>query len=225
MEVARWGDGETRGSGDIGNLIPNPYPLSPNKIDFILAGVGGQGIVLMSDLLAEAAISAGYDVKKSDVFGMAQRGGSVVSYVRMAEKVHSPLPKPGDIEFLVALEKLEGARWAAQLRPGGAAVVNDYSVFPLSVSAGADRYPSDDEVLGSLRLRTDRAYLVQGTRLAAELGNPKVLNVIVLGFAASLLPLPWQAFVETVQRRVPPKYRALNVRALEVGREAARGTG
>lgn len=192
-----------------------------DKIDFVLAGVGGQGIVLMSDLVAETAMAAGFDVKKSDVFGMAQRGGSVVSYVRLGERVCSPLPRAGEVEFLVALEKLEGARWASHLRPGGVAIVNDHSVFPLSVSAGAARYPTDDQVVGSLRARTDRVYLLEGTGLSARLGNPKVLNVVVAGFIASLLPIPWEMWVATIERRVPPKYRELNLRALEAGREAA----
>ena len=88
-------------------------------------------------------------------------------------------------------------------------------MFPLSVSAGADRYPTDDEVVGALRARTDRVYLVEATGLSAELGNPKVLNVLVLGFVASLLPIPWEAWVATVERRVPRRYLALNLRALE----------
>lgn len=188
------------------------------KLDFILAGVGGQGIVLMSDLLGEAGLAAGYDVKKSDVFGMAQRGGSVVSYVRLGDVVRSPLPKPGDVDVLIALEKLEAARWATHLRPGGTAVVNDHTSFPLSVSAGVDRYPSDEQVAGAFGARGARFRLIEGDRLAAELGNPRVLNVVVLGLVASLLPLPWEAWVSTVERRVPPKYRDLNIRALETGR-------
>jgi indolepyruvate ferredoxin oxidoreductase, beta subunit len=193
------------------------------KTDFILAGVGGQGIVLMSDLLAESAMAAGYDVKKSDVFGMAQRGGSVSSYVRFGERVHSPLPRGGDVDFLVALEKLEAARWAGHLAPGGVAVVNDHVMFPLSVSAGADRYPTDEEVLGALRRKTDRVYLMGATRISNELGNPKVLNVVVMGFVATLLPIPWEACVATVERRFPAKILALNLRALEAGRDAAVG--
>ncbi len=201
---------------------PELKPRTPGKIDFILAGVGGQGIVLMSDLLAETAMSVGFDVKKSDVFGMAQRGGSVVSYVRIGADVRSPLPKPGELEFLIALEKLEGARWAGQLRRGGTAVVNDYSLYPLSVSSGADRYPTNDEVVRSFESRGNRICLVDGTGLSARLGNPKVLNVLILGYVASLLAIPWEAWVATIERRVPPKYRELNVRALEAGREAAR---
>jgi indolepyruvate ferredoxin oxidoreductase, beta subunit len=195
------------------------------KIDFVLAGVGGQGIVLMSDLLAETGMAAGYDVKKSDVFGMAQRGGSVTSYVRFAEKVYSPLPRGGEVDFLVALEKLEAARWASQLATGGVAVVNDHAMYPLSVSAGADRYPTDEEVLGALLRRTDRVHLMGATRISADLGNPKVLNVVVMGFVATLLPIPWEASVETVKRRFPEKILALNLRALEAGRDAAVGTG
>jgi indolepyruvate ferredoxin oxidoreductase, beta subunit len=177
----------------------------------------------MSDLLAEAGMAAGYDVKKSDVFGMAQRGGSVTSYVRFAKKVYSPLPRSGEVDFLVALEKLEAARWASQLATGGVAVVNDHVMFPLSVSAGADRYPTDEEVLGALRWRTDRVYLMGATRISNELGNPKVLNVVVMGFVATLLPIPWEACVATVERRFPAKILALNLRALEAGRDAAVG--
>ncbi len=194
-----------------------------DKIDLVFSGVGGQGIVLMSDLVAETGLSVGYDVKKSDVFGMAQRGGSVVSYVRLGRQVLSPLPKEGDVDLLISLEKLEAARWAGSLRQGGVVVVNDRVMFPPSVSAGTARYPSDDEVVGALKARTERVYLVDGTGLAAELGNPRVLNVVVLGFVASLLPLPWEAWLETVKTRVPEKYRELNLRALEMGRSAMVG--
>ncbi|HEX2987598.1 MAG TPA: indolepyruvate oxidoreductase subunit beta [Chloroflexota bacterium] len=191
-------------------------------MDFLLAGVGGQGIVLMSDLLAEAALEAGYDVKKSDVFGMAQRGGSVTSYVRIGEKVYSPLPRPGEVDFLVGLEKLEAARWASHLVPGGTAVVNDYSLFPLEVSSGAERYPTDQQVIGSFESRGCRVHLVDGTGMARQLGNPKVLNVAVLGQLASLLPLPWEAWTRTVERRIPARFRELNLRALALGQETAR---
>ncbi len=204
-------------------LASGPWPLP--KIDFVLAGVGGQGIVLMSDLLAETGVAAGFDVKKSDVFGMAQRGGSVVSYVRLADQVRSPLPRAGDVEVLVALEKLEAARWASHLRAGGLAVVADHSLFPLSVSAGADVYPSDDRVLASLRERTERVHLVDGVSLVATLGNPRVLNVAILGFVAASLPIPWEKWLETIERRMPARYRALNVRALELGRELSSSRG
>jgi indolepyruvate ferredoxin oxidoreductase, beta subunit len=195
---------------------------APAKLDLIMAGVGGQGIVLMSDLLAETAMDTGFDVKKSDVFGMAQRGGSVVSHVRIGNDVRSPLLKSGDAEFVVALEKLEAARWASSLRRGGTAVVNDFTLFPLSVSSGAETYPSDEQVTRSFEARDSRLHFVDGTALSARLGNPKVLNVVVLGYLASLLPLPWEAWMATIERRVPSKYRELNVRALEAGREAAR---
>ncbi len=194
-----------------------------DKIDFILAGVGGQGIVLMGDLLAETAMAAGYDVKKSDIHGMAQRGGSVVSYVRLAGRVWSPLPKTGEVDFLVGLEKLETARWASQLHQDGVAIVNDHSILPLSVSSGVDPYPTDAQILGSLHARTDLVHWVDGTVLATGLGNPKVVNVVLLGFLASLLPMSWEVWLSTIERRVPARYRDLNVRALEAGRKAAEG--
>ncbi len=204
-----------------GATTPDTLIVTHEKLDFILAGVGGQGIVLMSDLLAESAMEAGFDVKKSDVFGMAQRGGSVVSQVRLGMNVYSPLLKTGDVDYLVALEKLEAARWAPSLRPGGVAIVNDYTMFPLSVSSGAEMYPTDAQVVQSFESRGCVIHLVDGTGVSTHLGNPKVLNVVLLGFLASLLPLPWDAWLTTIERRVPPKYRELNVRALEAGRESA----
>lgn len=192
-----------------------------DKIDFVLAGVGGQGILLLSDLLSETAMVAGYDVKKSDIHGMAQRGGSVVSYVRLGDRVWSTIPRAGDVEFLMGLEKLEAARWAAHLRTNGVAIVNDHSILPLSVSSGANPYPTDAQVLGSLRARTDRIYWTDGTGIATRLGNPKVVNVVLLGVLASLLPLPWEAWLDAIARRVPSKYRALNVEALDAGRASA----
>lgn len=207
-----------------GTPTPATLLVTHEKLDFILAGVGGQGIVLMSDLLAESAMEAGFDVKKSDVFGMAQRGGSVVSQVRLGTNVYSPLLKSGDVDYLVALEKLEAARWAPSLRAGGVAIVNDYTMFPLSVSSGAEEYPTDAQVVQSFESRGGVVHLVDGTGVSTRLGNPKVLNVVLLGFLASLLPLPWDAWLTTIERRVPPKYRELNVRALEAGRAEARGS-
>jgi len=194
---------------------------SADKMDFLLAGVGGQGIVLASDLLGEVGLAAGYDVKKSDVFGMAQRGGSVVSQVRLGPKVYSPLPPKGKIDYLLALEKLEAARWVGYLRPGGIAVVNDHRILPLSVSAGAEAYPEDSEILAELRSRTDRVFLIKGSAMAQELGNPRVLNLLMLGFLSSFLPIPLETWRAIILQRIPAKYVDLNLRALDKGRGEA----
>jgi indolepyruvate ferredoxin oxidoreductase beta subunit len=189
------------------------------KVDFALVGVGGQGIILASDLLAEVGLAAGYDVKKTDSLGMSQRGGSVVSFVRWAEKVYSPLPRRGGVEVALALEKLEAGRVAEWLRPGGLAVVNDQALLPLSVSAGADRYPTDDEVRSLLGARTDRVYQVPGPRLAEELGNPRVVNVVLLGFVSACLPIDVAVWEDVLVRLMPARIREINLKALRRGWE------
>ena len=191
------------------------------KTDFMLVGVGGQGIILASDLLAAVGLAAGYDVKKTDSLGMSQRGGSVVSYVRWGEKVYSALPARGGVDVLVALEKLEAARSAGWLRPNGLAVVNDQALLPLSVSAGAERYPTDEEMLRLLGERTERAFAVPGPALAAELGNPRVVNVLLLGFVSAFLPLAADTWRETLAGLIPARIREINMRALERGRALA----
>ena len=190
-----------------------------SKVDFALVGVGGQGIILASDLLAEVGLAAGYDVKKTDSLGMSQRGGSVVSFVRWAEKVYSPLPRRGDVDVALALEKLEAGRAAEWLRPGGLAVVNDQSLLPLSVSAGAERYPTDEEVRALLEARTDRVYQVPGPRLADEVGNPRVVNVLLLGLVSAFLPVGFEVWQATLGRLMPARILEVNLRALRRGRE------
>src|SRR4030042_1965648 len=124
--------------------------MNRQKRDILITGVGGQGVVLASDIIGETALAAGYDVKKTDTLGMAQRGGSVVSHVRLAPKVWSPLIREGEADLLLAFEKLEAARWGHYLRPGGVAIVNNYEQPPLSVSLGKERYPSDKELTAAL---------------------------------------------------------------------------
>jgi indolepyruvate ferredoxin oxidoreductase beta subunit len=188
------------------------------RLDFALVGVGGQGIVLASDLLAAVGLAAGYDVKKTDSLGMSQRGGSVVSFVRWGERVYSPLPPSGGCDVVLALEKLEAARGATLILPGGLAVVNDHAIRPPSVSSGAERYPTDGEVRGLFQARTSRVHLIQGPRLADELGNPRVVNVILLGFVAASLPLPLELWQETLSGLLPERIRQVNLRALDRGR-------
>lgn len=191
------------------------------KLDLVLAGVGGQGIVLVGDLLAEAALSIGLDVKKSDVFGMAQRGGSVTSTVRIDRVVHSPLPRPGQAGYLLALEKLEAARNAGQLAPGGVAIVCDYSLPPLAVSSGSAAYPSDEQVKAALAARAGRTCWVDGEGIARELGNRKVVNVVMIGYLSRFLTLPEEAWQTALERHVPKRFLALNREAFARGRAAA----
>jgi indolepyruvate ferredoxin oxidoreductase beta subunit len=158
------------------------------SLDLLITGAGGQGIILASDIIGETAIAAGYDVKKTDTIGMAQRGGSVVSHVRLAEQVRSPIIRQGQVDLLLALEKLEAARWASYLKPGGIAIINDHALPPLSVTLGNARYPGDDEIQSILRQVTDQVYFISGIDRAEELGNIRTLNIFMLGGASLFLP-------------------------------------
>lgn len=188
----------------------------------LIAGVGGQGIILASDLLGEAAIAAGYDVKKTDTIGMAQRGGSVVSHVRIAPQVWSPIIKDGEVDIILAFEKLEAARWSSYLRPGGIAIINNQSLPPLSVALGKERYPGDEEITAILRRYTNRIFFVDGTGKAREMGNVKSLNVFMLGCASPFIPLGVHFWRDAISERLPDKIRQLNIAAFEQGRKELR---
>ena len=188
----------------------------------LITGAGGQGVILASDIIGEAAIAAGYDVKKTDTLGMAQRGGSVVSHVRIAPQVYSPLIKKGEVDILLALEKLEAARWSHYLRPGGIAIVNNHALPPLSVSLGSERYPSDEEIINILKQRTDRVYFVEGTRRAGELGDVRVLNMFMLGCASLFLPFKVHVWKNGISYRIPASIRQINITAFNQGRKEVR---
>jgi indolepyruvate ferredoxin oxidoreductase beta subunit len=188
-------------------------------MDLLVAGVGGQGVVLASDIIGETALAAGYDVKKTDTLGMAQRGGSVVSHVRLASRVWSPLIIEGEVDLLLAFEKLEAARWSHYLCPGGIAIVNNYEQPPLSVSLGQEKYPTDDEIASTLKRLTDRFYFVDGTARVRELGNIRTLNIYMLGCFSVFAPLDIDVWKESISRRMPENIREINLTAFEKGRK------
>jgi len=192
------------------------------KLDLLITGVGGQGVILASDIIGEAALAAGYDVKKTDTLGMAQRGGSVVSHVRIAYQVWSPLIKEGEVDILVAFEKLEAARWGHYLRPGAVAIVNNHALPPLSVTLGNERYPSDEEITNILRQRTDRIYFVNGTSRVSELGNIRTLNIFMLGCASLFVPLKVHIWKDSISQRVSSSIRQINITAFDQGRKEIR---
>ena len=193
------------------------------KLDLLITGVGGQGNILASDIVGEAALAAGYDVKKTDTLGMAQRGGSVISHVRIAPEVRSPLIKEGEVDILLAFEKLEAARWGYFLRPGGVAIVNNHTLPPLSVSLGKDRYPTDEEIADILKRRTDRVYFVDGTRRAGELGNVRTLNMFMLGCASLFISLEVGIWKDSISQRIPEGIREINIAAFDAGRKEIAG--
>ena len=193
------------------------------KMDLLVTGVGGQGVVLASDIIGETAISAGYDVKKTDTLGMAQRGGSVVSHLRLAEKVWSPLIREGEADLLLAFEKLESARWSHFIRPGAIVIVNTYEQPPLSVSLGQAKYPTDDEIKAALKRRTDKIYFIDANKKAQELGNVRTLNILMLGCFSVFASLDLQVWKDSIIRRMPENIRDINLKAFELGRKEIEG--
>ncbi len=198
---------------------------SQGKQDVLMVGVGGQGIILASDILGDVALDIGLDVKKTDTLGMAQRGGSVTSHLRMGEKVWAPLINTCEADILLAFEKLEAARWVGYLRPGGAVIINNLAIPPLSISLGTQVYPDDETVLGSFRRVTKSVYLINGTERAADLGDVRTLNIFMLGYLSRFLPFKitdaqWQ---KGMAKHLQAKILELNKRAFEAGREAAAG--
>lgn len=189
------------------------------NISFLLAGVGGQGTLLASNVLAHIGVRAGFDVKKAEVHGMAQRGGSVSSHIRWGEKIHSPLIGRGEVDYLVIFEKLEALRYVDMLRPGGTAIVGEMRIPPLSVSSGNDVYPDDDEVQRILGEVTDDWHFVSSLRLAEEVGNVRSHNVVVLGVLSNFVAqVPPETWLEVIAEWVPEKFVEVNRRAFQMGR-------
>jgi len=192
-----------------------------NAYSFVLVGVGGQGTLLASNILAEVGLAAGFDVKKSEVHGMAQRGGSVLSHVRWnADGVHSPLVGLGEADILLSFERMEALRFADFLRVGGTAVVNDMMVVPITVSSGSAVYPDDRQLAKVFAALDADLIVVPGERLAQEAGNVKAANVVLLGAVSRLLPLPEETWWACLAQRVPKKYLELNHVAFASGRDA-----
>ena len=191
---------------------------------FLLAGVGGQGTILASNVLADVGLASNYDVKKSEVHGMAQRGGSVNTHVRWdRERVHSPLIGLGEADLLLVFEEAEALRYAEYLRPGGAAVVNRLVIKPITVSLGGAHYPTEEELLAAYRPLTGHMHLVAGTAIAEELGNTRAANVVLLGALSTFLEVPAEQWLEAIGARVPPKHVALNREAFLRGRRVTAG--
>lgn len=186
--------------------------------NFVLVGVGGQGTILASDILAEVGLEAGYDVKKAEVHGMSQRGGSVISHVRWNKRqVFSPLVGLGEADVLVAFEKLEALRFLEFVKIGGVAIVNRQAIAPITVTVGGTPYPDDAALEKAFSQAEANLYWVSGEELAKEAGNIKAANVVLLGAIATLLPLPKEVWWTCLERRIPQKFLELNRRAFELG--------
>jgi indolepyruvate ferredoxin oxidoreductase beta subunit len=182
----------------------------------VLVGVGGQGILLASEIVARAAMEAGYQVKTNEVHGMAQRGGSVIAHVRYGSEVFSPTVPEGTAHALGALEQIEALRYAHCIAPDGLAVVNAQSVVPVTVSSGAATYPED--VADRLKRAFPRLVYFDATEMAVELGNIRAANIVLLGALSKGLDLPSEAWEGAIASSVKEKHRDLNLKAFEIGR-------
>ena len=190
--------------------------MSAPRGNIFLAGVGGQGILLASEVLGEAFLAAGYDVKKSEVHGMAQRGGAVTTHLRYGPKVYSPLIEPGTADLLIAFEKLEALRFIHYLKPGGTAVVNAQEIPPAPVSSGQELYP--ERIEERLREATPHVYLVDALTAALALHEVRAVNMVMAGAASHFLPLAEDAYGKALAARLPEKYVPVNVLAFRAGR-------
>jgi indolepyruvate ferredoxin oxidoreductase beta subunit len=185
----------------------------------LIGGVGGQGAILSSELLALAAIESGQDVKQGEFHGVAQRGGAVFSHVRFGDKVHSPMARRESVDFMLALEKLEALRYAHFVKPGGTIIVNDHKVEPVRTADHRD-YP--DNAIEFLKSKGFKVIVIEATQKAIDLGNHRAANVVLLGALAELLEISDEVWAETLEKRIPEKFRDLNREAFATGRVLAK---
>ena len=184
----------------------------------MIVGVGGQGSLLASKLLGRLLIDEGYDVKVSEVHGMSQRGGSVVTYVRFGEKVTSPIIDEGEADFIVSFEKIEGARYASYLAKSGKVIVNTQEIDPMPVIIGAATYPTD--ILESLQAKGAFVDAFDALSLAKEAGSPKAVNIALMGRLAKYLPIPYEKWIAAIKNTVAPKFVEINEKAFSLGYNA-----
>ncbi len=195
-------------------------------INFLLAGVGGQGTILASDVLVNVGLAVGYQAKQAEVHGMSQRGGSVTSFVRWGRVVYSPLVGAGEVDVFLAFEKAEALRNLNQLRKGALVLVNLAAIEPVTVTSGGQAYPDDAHLHQKIDEVTQGAIFVDGEATAQELGNVKAANVVLLGALSAQMErehltgpeLSAETWLDVIIQRVPPKYVELNRLAFEAGR-------
>jgi indolepyruvate ferredoxin oxidoreductase beta subunit len=202
--------------------------LMRNEVNFLLVGVGGQGILTASDIVAEVGLAIGLDAKKSEVHGFSQRGGVVESHVRWGPSVAAPIAAAGSIDVLLAFEMVEAARWIPWLKPGGMVLASRQQIVPLSVSAGHATYPAAQNIEAALRVYTDDVTFVEALAIAERLDNARLANSVLLGalslhlgqvFAGQVDPAVWLTVIE---HRVPPRYVELNRQAFWEGRRTTK---
>ncbi len=188
-----------------------------NTTNILLAGVGGQGILLASEVLSEVCLMAGLDVKKNEIHGMSQRGGSVVSHVRFGEKVYSSIIPEGEVDILFSFELLETCRYLPLLRKDGRIVASNWKIAPPSVALGKQAYPA--ELTEKIRSQFANTTIVEGLDIALEVGNAKTVNTVLLGALSNMLDFDHALWLTALERMVPPKLLEINLKAFAAGRE------
>lgn len=185
-------------------------------MNIMVVGVGGQGTLLTSRIIGKTALEAGYDVKLSEVHGMAQRGGSVVTFVRYGENVSEPVVEEGNVDVLISFERLEALRYAHFLKKDGVIIVNDCRIDPMTVVIGAKQYP--EGIIETLK-KEHTVYSLDGLTVAKNLGNSKVLNSVILGLSAKYIGFSEQEWLNIIANTVPPKTIDINIAAFKAGYE------
>ena len=186
--------------------------------NIMIVGVGGQGSLLASKLLGQLLIQEGYDVKVSEVHGMSQRGGSVVTYVRYGEEVASPVIDEGEADYIVSFELLEAARWLSYLAPDGQIVTNTQQIDPMPVITGTAEYPA--ELAEKMRALGAKVDALDCLSIAQSAGSVKAVNIVLMGRLSTYFDLPVEAWLSALEKVVPPKFLELNKKAFALGREA-----
>ncbi len=191
--------------------------MSQDRVyNVLIVGVGGQGIILASDVLGRVAAKHGYDVKKNEIHGMAQRGGSVSSHVRFGKVVSYPIIKMGEADLLLSFEQIETLRYFPFLSEKGQVIVNDQKILPPAVFTGQQEYPSD--VLERIKQKAPKTIIVDGPTVARNIGNPRVMNVIFLGVLSKFLDIPVEIYEQTLRESLKPKLVDINILAFNEGR-------
>ncbi len=186
-----------------------------NSVNILLVGVGGQGTILAAKILAHAALAAEYQIKMSEIHGMAQRGGSVVTQVRLGQQVYSPVIDPGEADIIVAFERLEGYRWAHYLKKGGVLIINTQQIEPLPVLIGAAAYPPN--ILEDLQSRVSRLIEVPALELAEAAGSQKATNMVLMGVLAQVMEMPAELWRQVLHSKIPEHLLKLNTKAFYLG--------
>lgn len=185
--------------------------------NIMIVGVGGQGSLLASKLLGNLLVDEGYDVKVSEVHGMSQRGGSVVTYVRFGEKVYSPIIDKGEADFIVSFEKIEAARYASYLADGGKIIVNTQQIDPMPVITGAAEYPTD--ALDKLIAEGIDVDAIDALTPATEAGSSKAVNILLMGRLSKYMSIPEEKWIAAIKKSVTPKFVEMNLKAFTLGRK------